>query len=112
MARLDQRERRSPEPLRVVLETLAAAASIGSSRIFCWLFLGVVFFIPFAMICAEMGCTYPEQGGIYARIRDAFGGRWAPRASWCYWINMTVWTQAMQLTSYKYVVRGAGQVRP
>jgi amino acid transporter len=79
----------------LLLETLAAAASIGSSSIFWWLFLGVVFFIPFAMICAEMGCTYPEQGGIYAWIRDAFGGRWASRASWCYWVNTTVWIPAI-----------------
>jgi amino acid transporter len=27
------------------------------------------------MICAEMGCTYAEQGGVYAWVRNAFGGR-------------------------------------
>jgi glutamate:GABA antiporter len=79
----------------LLLDTLAAAASIGSSSIFWWLFLGVVFFIPFAMICAEMGCTYPEQGGIYAWVRDAFGGRWGSRASWYYWVNNTVWVPAI-----------------
>ncbi len=79
----------------LLLDTLAAAASIGSSSIFWWLFLGLVFFIPFAMICAEMGCTYPEQGGIYAWVRDAFGGRWGSRASWYYWVNTTVWIPAI-----------------
>ncbi len=79
----------------LLLDTLAAAASIGSSSVFWWLFLGIVFFIPFAMICAEMGCTYPEQGGIYAWIRDAYGRRWATRASWCYWVNTTVWIPAI-----------------
>lgn len=75
----------------LLLETLAGAASAGVSSVFWWCFLGVIFFIPFALISAEMGCAYPEQGGIYAWIRDAFGGRWASRATWCYWVNTAVW---------------------
>ncbi|HFB65891.1 MAG TPA: APC family permease [Aeromonadales bacterium] len=81
----------------LLLDTLAAAASVGSSSIFWWLFLGVIFFIPFALICAEMGCAYPEQGGIYAWIRDAFGGRWASRATWAYWVNTAVWIPAIYI---------------
>ena len=81
----------------LLLDTLAAAASVGASSIFWWLFLGVIFFIPFALICAEMGCSYPEQGGIYAWIRDAFGGRWASRATWGYWVNTAVWVPAIYI---------------
>lgn len=81
----------------LLLETLAAAASIGASSIFWWLFLGVIFYIPFALICAEMGCSYPEQGGIYAWVRDAFGGRWGARASWGYWVNTAVWLPAINI---------------
>ncbi len=81
----------------LLLDTLAAAASIGASSIFWWLFLGVIFFIPFALICAEMGCAYPEQGGIYAWVKRAYGGRWASRASWCYWVNTTVWMPAIYI---------------
>lgn len=81
----------------LLLDTLAAAASIGSSSIFWWLFLGVIFFIPFALICAEMGCSYPEEGGIYAWVRDAFGGRWGARASWGYWVNTAVWVPAIYI---------------
>jgi amino acid transporter len=79
----------------LLLDTLTAAASVGAPSIFWWLFLGVVFFVPFALICAELGCAYPEQGGIYAWIRDAFGGRWASRATWCYWVNTAVWLPAI-----------------
>lgn len=81
----------------LLLETLAAASSIGASSVFWWLFLGVIFFIPFALICAEMGCAYPEQGGIYAWVRDAFGGRWGARASWGYWVNTSVWLPAISI---------------
>jgi amino acid transporter len=79
----------------LLLDTLTAAASVGASSIFWWVFLGFIFFIPFARICAEMGCAYPEQGGIYAWIRDGFGGRWASRATWAYWVNTAVWMPAI-----------------
>jgi len=79
----------------LLLDTLTAAASVGAPSVFWWIFLGVIFFVPFALICAEMGCAYPEQGGIYAWIRDGFGGRWASRATWCYWVNTAVWVPAI-----------------
>ncbi|MFT5519757.1 MAG: amino acid transporter [Enterobacterales bacterium] len=81
----------------LLLDTLAAAASVGASSIFWWIFLGIIFFIPFALICAEMGCAYPEQGGIYAWIRDAYGGRWASRVTWAYWVNTAVWIPAIYI---------------
>jgi len=79
----------------LLLDTLAAGATVGASSVFWWLFLGVVFFVPYALICAEMGTTYPEQGGLYAWVRDAFGRRWASRATWAYWVNTAVWIPAI-----------------
>ncbi len=81
----------------LLLDTLTAAASVGAPSVFWWIFLGIFFFVPFALICAEMGCAYPEQGGIYAWIRDGYGGRWASRATWCYWVNTAVWLPAIFL---------------
>ena len=81
----------------LLLDTLASAASVGVSSVFWWLFLGVVFFIPFALISAEMSCSYPEQGGIYAWVKTAYGSRWAARASWGYWVNTAVWIPAIAI---------------
>lgn len=79
----------------LLLDTLAAGAAVGASSVFWWLFLGIVFFVPYALICAEMGTTYPEQGGLYAWVRNAFGRRWASRATWAYWVNTAVWIPAI-----------------
>lgn len=79
----------------LLLDTLAAGATVGPSAVFWWIFLGVVFFVPYALICSEMGTTWPEQGGLYAWIRDAFGRRWASRATWAYWVNTAVWMPAI-----------------
>lgn len=79
----------------LLLDTLAAAAAVGVSSIFWWLLLGMIFFLPFGLISAEMGTTYPEQGGIYAWVRNAFGKRWASRISWAYWVNTALWNPAI-----------------
>lgn len=75
----------------LVIDQLAAAAAIGTSAIFWWVFTLVLFFVPYALISAELGATYPEEGGIYAWVRRAFGPRWGARASWLYWINVALW---------------------
>ncbi len=75
----------------LLLDTLAAAASIGSSSLFWWAFLGVVFLIPIGLITAELGTAYPEEGGLYVWIRRGLGRHWAARAVWAYWINTAIW---------------------
>lgn len=75
----------------VLLDTLAVTASIGVSSVSWWLLLAVLFAVPIGLVTAELGTTWPEQGGLYAWIRRAFGPRWAARAAWGYWINTAVW---------------------
>ena len=75
----------------LVIDQLAASAAIGPSAIFWWLFTLVLFFIPYGLITAELGAAYPEEGGIYAWVRRAFGPRWGARASWLYWVNVALW---------------------
>ncbi|MEZ5895190.1 MAG: APC family permease [Parvularculaceae bacterium] len=81
----------------VLLDTLAAAASIGVSSLFWWLFLGVVFLVPMGLITAELGTAYPEEGGIYVWIRRALGRHWAARAVWAYWVNTAIWLPAIYI---------------
>ncbi|HTX79047.1 MAG TPA: amino acid permease, partial [Longilinea sp.] len=61
----------------IVLDGLAPAAAIGVSSLTWYLITLVLFFIPYSLIIAELGSTYPEQGGPYVWVRHAFGRKWA-----------------------------------
>ncbi|WP_439105642.1 APC family permease [Congregibacter sp.] len=76
-------------------DIITASASAGVSSIAWWLILGTLFFLPMGLISAELGCSYPEQGGIYTWVRNAFGSRWASRITYCYWVNMALWLPTM-----------------
>jgi amino acid transporter len=75
----------------LLLDTLAASASIGASSLFWWLFLGAFFLLPIGLITSELGAAYPEEGGLYVWIRRGLGRRWAARAVWAYWVNTAIW---------------------
>ncbi|HRX40349.1 MAG TPA: amino acid permease, partial [Parvularculaceae bacterium] len=89
----------------VLLDTLAATASIGPSAVTWWLLLAVFFALPMGLITAEMGTTYPEQGGLYAWIRNAFGTKWAARAAWGYFINNALWVPSVYVMFSGFLVR-------
>lgn len=75
----------------LVIDQLAASAAIGPQSVFWWIFTMVLFFIPYGLITAELGSAYPDQGGIYAWVRRAFGPRWGGRTAWLWWINVALW---------------------
>jgi len=73
------------------VDTVAPMASMGSTAITWFVILVILFFIPYGLITAELGSTYPEQGGIYVWVKRAFGSKWGARTSWLYWVNMALW---------------------
>ncbi|ABS62764.1 amino acid permease-associated region [Parvibaculum lavamentivorans DS-1] len=75
----------------LVIDQLAASAAIGPQAVFWWIFTMIFFFLPYGLITAELGSTYPDQGGIYAWVRRAFGPRWGGRTAWLWWINVALW---------------------
>ena len=57
----------------VGLDTLGAVANDGAQA-FTWLaFLGIFFFVPYALLTAELGSTFHEEGGAYIWVKLAFG---------------------------------------
>jgi amino acid transporter len=81
----------------MVIDTLAASATIGASSITWWIITLILFFIPYGLITAELGSTYPEEGGIYVWIKHAFGQKWAARSTWYYWINVALWMPSVYI---------------
>lgn len=79
----------------LLLDTLAAGAVMGPTVIFWWIALTILFLLPFGAISTELGVVYPEQGGIYAWVKRAYGQKWASRISWYYWSNVAVWIPAI-----------------
>ncbi len=75
----------------LTIEAAAPAASVGKSQIFWWLFLLPTFCLPYSLISAELGTTYPSEGGIYDWVTRAFGPRWGTRVAWYYWLNFPLW---------------------
>jgi glutamate:GABA antiporter len=75
----------------VGLDTLGAVADNGAQA-FTWLaVLGLLFFIPYAFITAELGSTFHEEGGTYVWTKLAFGRFTASINSVLYWLSNPIW---------------------
>lgn len=70
------------------LELISSQAKLGPSLIFNFVFIGCTYFLAHGLICAELGSTYPDQGGIYVWVKRAYGDKWAARTTWWYWLNV------------------------
>ncbi len=79
----------------VVLDTFVAPAAMGVSSITVWLLTAILFFIPYGLINAELGAAYPQDGGIYAWVKRAFGEFQATMVAWFYWVNVAFWMPAV-----------------
>ena len=71
----------------VGLRWIARSARLGAPSVSLWLLACVVFFIPLALALIELSSRHPEQGGIYAWVRRAFGPLHGFVAGWCMWVN-------------------------
>jgi len=79
----------------LVLDTFVAPAMIGVSSITIWIITAIVFFIPYGLISAELGSTYPDDGGIYVWIKNSYGNFWGVLNGWFYWVNVAFWMPAV-----------------
>ncbi|MBN2169157.1 MAG: amino acid permease [Actinobacteria bacterium] len=73
------------------LRGLPMLATYGLSIVFYLVVAAAVFFIPTALISAELATGWPETGGIHAWTRMAFGDKWAFLVAWLEWLNCVIW---------------------
>lgn len=66
-------------------------AEYGFSSLFYFIVSSALFFIPTSLVSAELATGWPERGGVYVWVREAFGHRAGFLAVWLLWIENVVW---------------------
>ena len=79
----------------LVLDSFVAPTIIGVSSITIWIICAIFFFLPYGLLSAELGSTYPDDGGIVSWVKRAFGEFWGVIEGWMYWINVAFWMPAV-----------------
>lgn len=73
------------------LRGLASQAEYGLTSAFYYLLAAVVFLIPYGMTCAELASMYPQEGGVYRWVGEAFGEKWGWVAIYLDWVMILTW---------------------
>ena len=71
----------------------------------------VFFFVPGALVINELSSRFPEEGGLYAWSREAFGPFHGFVAGWTYWIYTFFYFPGLLLASASmaaYIMGGSG----
>jgi glutamate:GABA antiporter len=94
---LDMTERMAPKTLRLTdllfyaasmalsIRWISSAAAAGPASLPFWLFAVLVFSVPLILATAELTARFPQEGGVYAWTREAFGPFWGFLCGWLYW---------------------------
>lgn len=69
-------------------------AQYGFSSLFFYLIAALGFFIPSALVSAELASAWPKNGGIYSWVKEAFGHKIGFLAIWLQWIENVVYYPA------------------
>src|SRR5689334_11501131 len=75
----------------VGLDTLGTVASNGPQGFFWLVLLAVVFVLPYALVMAEVGSAFTQEGGPYEWTKLAFNRFQGALAAVLYWITNPLW---------------------
>ncbi len=81
-------------------------APYGASSVVLWIIAACSFFLPLSMVCGELSTGWPEEGGLYVWIREAFGSRLGWLAVFLYICSCMVYFPVM----LQFVVASVGFV--
>ncbi len=71
----------------VGMRWIARGARTGPASVPLWILAWIAFFVPLALAVAALARRYPEQGGVYAWVRRAYGPGHGFICGWCLWVN-------------------------
>ena len=75
----------------VSLGGLPSEAKYGLAAVFYYVFAAVFFLVPLGLVAAELATGWPERGGVFRWVSEAFGARWGFLAIFILWIQTTIW---------------------
>ena len=90
----------------VNLANLSVSAKHGFSGLFYLIAGSIFFFIPLALISAELATGWPQRGGVYIWVREALGENLGFLAIWLQWIENVIWyptALSFAVTSFAYI---------
>ena len=73
------------------LKTWPFAAGFGLGSVLVILLVILGFMVPVAFISAELATAWPQTGGVYIWVKEAFGHKIGFLAVWLLWIESVVW---------------------
>src|ERR1700736_183581 len=75
----------------VALDTIGQSSSFGAQTIFWLIISAATFLIPYGLITAELGSTFPTEGATYDWVRMAYGHFAGAVVSVLYWLSNPIW---------------------
>lgn len=75
----------------VSLGGLPSEAKYGLTAVFYYVFAAVFFLVPLGLVAAELATGWPQRGGVFRWVGEAFGPRWGFLAIFILWIQTTIW---------------------
>ncbi len=75
----------------LTLRNLPLMAVYGLASVFFYAVAALAFFVPVALVAAELATTYPEAGGVYAWVKRGYGAKYGFLAVWMDWVENVVW---------------------
>ena len=77
------------------LRNLPAMADYGYALIFYLGLSSLCFFIPSALVSAELASGWPKKGGVFLWVKEAFGPEWGFVAIFMQWVENLPWFPAV-----------------
>ncbi len=73
------------------LDTIGAFAANGAQALTWLVISAVTFLLPYALLTAELGSTFTQEGGMYEWCKMAGGRFFAALAAMLYWVSNPLW---------------------
>jgi putative glutamate/gamma-aminobutyrate antiporter len=77
------------------LRNFPSMADYGYAVVFYLTLASICFFIPSALVSAELAAAWPKKGGVYLWVREAFGPKWGFLAIFMQWVENLPWFPAV-----------------